>query len=457
MTGLSLRSGGPLAYRRGGISVLAAALLLLSGAARVSSQDWSRLENRALSLEECIEIARENNPGLARSEVGILMAEAGAMQAWSGILPTVRNSSAYSRSGGVGFSLDAIRLGQVNRDYYRNSFSVQQTLFNGGGNRARISSARSNVRAAENSHIDNRQDLDLEVKIRYIELLQAEALLQVRQETVDLSQQHVSSAEAFYRAGEKTQADVLRARVELSQNDLELITARNAVRTARATLASALGIPLDLSVQVRELAEPVPSQTDSIEKDLREALENHPLLRARRASQESAKATVSSAKSGRWPVVSASWDYSWSDTDWPRFSGSAHRWGSNDEWWLSVSVSLNIFDGLVTKSNIRRSEAELDDANESYRQALNDVALGVRRSHLDMLEARERIRAAGEGVSLAEEDRRLQEERYRLGEGTLLELNDSLVALTNARVSRITATYDYHLAKARMDRAAGRD
>ncbi len=456
MPGLCVRSDRFGRWRGRVSACVIAGVLTCLALGSATGKDWSDLESRNLTLQECISIARENNPSLARSAAGVRSAEAGVMQAWSGVLPTIRNSSSYYRFDDERLYLTGLRLDQ-SKVRYSNMLSVQQTLFEGGGNLARISSARSGRGAAQNDYHDSRQDLDLQVKSRYIELLQAKALLSVRQETVDLSQQHVNSAEAFYRAGEKTRADVLRARVELSQNELELISARNAVKGARANLAYVLGVPVGLNIDVDVLPEPgAPVQGDP-DADLDEAVKNHPLLRARQCSIRSAKADIRDAKSGRWPSVSASWDYQWNDFAWPRFSGPDHRWGENDEWWFRVSMGFNIFDGRLTKSNIRQAEAGLELASEDYRQALSDIMIGVKQAHLDLIEAEERIRAAGEGVSLAEEDRRLQEERYRLGEGTLLELNDALVALTNARVSKITATYDYHLAEARLDRAVGRD
>jgi outer membrane protein len=447
-----LREPAARVFGRGMGAVLVG--FVLAGSA--SGQDWSALENRTLSLGECLDLARRNNPSLARSATGIRTAQAGVMQAWSGVLPRVQNYSNYYGFDADRYYLTGVAL-EKSRVRYSNFLSVEQTLFAGFGNVARIAGARAARRTAESDYRNARQELDLGVREAYLGLLKAKALLDVRQETVDLSEQHVTRAEAFYRAGEKTQADVLRARVERSQNELELITARNAVNTARATLAHTLGVPVDLELDVADLAEPDLAAAPDLTVDVGEATANHPQLRGRAAAVESAEAGVRDAKSGRWPSLAGAWEYQWNDYDLPRFSGDEHRWGSHDEWWVRLTMSFTVFDGRLTKSGIRRAEAQRDYAGEDYRQVVSDVVLGVKQAHLDLAEARERIRAAEETVSLAEEDRRLQEERYRLGEGTLLELNDSLVALTHARVSRITALYDYHLATARLDRAVGRD
>jgi outer membrane protein TolC len=456
VAGLATRSAGRWTLCGAVFFCLLAGSALVLDPPAACAADWKAFEGRELSLDECLSIARENSPALAMSQVGVRDADATVMQAWSAVLPQVSDYGSYYRFDEPRFYLTGFGL-EASDERYTNVLRIEQSLFEGGGNIARISSARAARAAAENEYRDASQDLDLQVKTRYIELLQAKALLRVRQETVDLSQQHVESAEAFYRAGEKTQADVLRSRVELSQNQLELITARNTVQKARAGLAHVLGIPVGIELDVEDLPDPATLPGGDIESDLRDAEESHPLLASRRHSVKSSEAEIKVAKSGRWPSLTAGWDYQWNDFDLPRFSGDSHRWGANDEWWFRVSMGFNIFDGRLTKSNIRRAEAGLEYAAENYEQTMSDIMLGIKQAHLDLLEAREKIHAAEEGVSLAEEDRRLQEERYRLGEGTLLELNDALVALTNARVSKITAIGDYHLAMARLDRAVGRD
>lgn len=426
------------------------------GISAVGAEEWESLESRKLTLDECLSIAEENSPSLGMSWGEIMSARATKLSAWSEVLPHLSNRSGVSRSEYESPWWVAGKKLIYSDKIYSNSIYLEQLIFDAGGSIASISGANASLRAAESEHLSSKLDLALLVKANYIELLKTRALLEVRQEAVDLSQQHHESAEAFYRAGEKTKADVLRARVELAQNQMELISARNSVQTARAKLCHSLGIPVETNLDVADLAEPAVFREVDLEGVLEEVLQKHPALKARRDQITSASEGVKEAKRSRWPRVTGYCQYNWNDIAAPATSG-LHKWSANAEWRLGVSLNLNIFDGLQTKSNIRFAEASMKSASEQYRLAVNDVALEIKESHLALIEALERIRAAEDAVVLGEEDRRLQEERYRLGEGTLLELNDALVALTEARVSRVGAIYDYHLAKARLDRAVGRD
>jgi len=119
-------------------------------------------------------------------------------------------------------------------------------------------------------------------------------------------------------------------------------------------------------------------------------------------------------------------------------------------------LSMPIFDGFATKSNIRQAQLNLAVAQEELRQAKRDVTLAVKQAFLNVTEAEQRIRVTEESLALAEEENRLAEERYRLGASFLLELIDSQVAYSTAQTNHISGLYDYKLAVAQLEHAVGK-
>jgi outer membrane protein TolC len=158
------------------------------------------------------------------------------------------------------------------------------------------------------------------------------------------------------------------------------------------------------------------------------------------------------AKSGRLPTLSASGSYSWGDSDLPE---DASDWKGHDSWSVGLSLSIPIFDGLSTKSNIRQAELNAAIAEEQLKQARREVSLAVKQAYLSVNEAEQRIQLTEESLALAEEERRLAQERYRLGASFLLELIDSQVAYSTAQTNYISALYDYKLALAQLEQAVG--
>ena len=96
------------------------------------------------------------------------------------------------------------------------------------------------------------------------------------------------------------------------------------------------------------------------------------------------------------------------------------------------------------------ARAQLEDARRAARAELERVLANLRL-------AEERIALTEEAVRVAEEDLRVQQERYRLGASTILEQITSQVNLMQAEVDRISARYDYHIARAELEALLGRE
>ena len=79
-------------------------------------------------------------------------------------------------------------------------------------------------------------------------------------------------------------------------------------------------------------------------------------------------------------------------------------------------------------------------------------------SYLDnMTASTEQVISNREAVVQAEKGRLIAEKRYEVGKGTILELNNSEVALTQAQLTYNQSIYDYLTAKADLDKVLGRD
>jgi outer membrane protein len=120
-----------------------------------------------------------------------------------------------------------------------------------------------------------------------------------------------------------------------------------------------------------------------------------------------------------------------------------------------VRLNFTLFDGFFTKSNIRSAEASLLTARRSLETTELDVLFEVRRAYLDLEIARESITVAGDAVRSSQEDLRFAQERYNIGEGTILDVIDAQVNLTRSKTNLVTAQYDARLAVSALRNAVG--
>ncbi len=129
---------------------------------------------------------------------------------------------------------------------------------------------------------------------------------------------------------------------------------------------------------------------------------------------------------------------------------------SRQPWSIRLGVSLPIWDAFSRSSRIAQARAQLDDAEEQVRGRRLEVAAQVRgrvagvRAAWETAQIQERNRAS------AREQLQLAQERYRIGNGTALEVADAQNAVTRAEADYVTAVYDYHLVVVGLEAAVGR-
>lgn len=125
-------------------------------------------------------------------------------------------------------------------------------------------------------------------------------------------------------------------------------------------------------------------------------------------------------------------------------------------WSISAGISVPIWDGFSRASNVSQARASEDDARESTRARRLEVA-GMVQSRLGAVNtAWEAARIQETTRTLAREQLQLAQDRYRVGQGSSLEVTDAQNSVTRAEADYVSAVYDYHQAVVALEAAVGR-
>lgn len=399
-----------------------------------------------LSMDDCVERALEVNVAVVQANYNVERAEGAGLSALSSLLPQVSYGINYRRSPFAGVVGDRL----VPPGSFSTGLSVSQPIFRGGANFARWRGAEADRRAAVEALFAVEADVALTARQRFLDVLKAQKLLEVALEAYELSQRQRERAEALVEVGSAVISDVLRAKVEVSRNELDLISAENGLRLAETALCHFLAIDGECEVVLDE-----DLGIDEREYDLDEILDTAMKMRP---EVKQAEEMVRSRKYGLWqnrgswfPSLSFSANYSWSGEDRLKLS---ETWEESELTW-GFSLSFDVFNGLDRWGRGKQYGAQLNTAKEDLAQVKRDVALEVKEAYYNVEEARQRMKVSAETVDLSEEEFKLAVERYRLGAATMLEQIDSQVSLSEARTSYVEARYDYVISLAQLARAVG--
>lgn len=414
------------------------------------------------TLEQCIDIALQQNPQLQSRELTAQETEARIDEVRAGFYPSVSlNGSTgrydYDRPTGI--------TGYTSRENYQAGISARYPLFEGFRTSASTDAARANHEATQAQYRQSRSDLRLDVTTAYYRLLQATRLVQVAEQSLQRTMKHLNYAEARLENGLATRSDVLKARVEQSNADLTLIRARNNRLTAAGRLNVLLGREAQLAIRIQDNLEPDTLRfssdlpADSAQADvsalqpgsdrlINAALQSRQELNTLDHQLKAQQAAVRIARSAYYPSVAVDGNYSYSGdepSDLPRSS------------YIGISVSMPLFSGLARPARTAQENLALQNLEQQRKSLEHQISIEVWNAYLKVKEAQERIISNRTFYEDAQENLRIAEGEYKEGVGSMLDVIDAQTAQVSAEESYIEALADFRIARAALKRAVGQE
>ena len=412
-----------------------------------------------LNLFQVIDATLQSNPDIHTASAQIAIADATLMRARAEFYPTLGLSESYGVSNNpvqvFMFQLNQGQL-QFNQDFnnpgtfdnFDTRLRVKHRLYAGGRRLAEEDAARSNRAAAGLGLGAVQNQLIYRVAEAYYRLLQANELLQVRQQAVEQVEHHLKIVQARYQAETAVKSDVLTVEVRLAEVREALIRAHNQVELAWSILETVSAVPLERQPLPAEVPEaPWLEHATEVEAAVAEALSRRPEVAQMSRMRSAAASNVEVARSGDRLTVDFVTDYN-------IFTGDFHR--GNDSFFTGLVMDLNLFDGKRTISDVRKACSQLRELEARQRRLMLDIELDVRRSYLQLDDARQRLQVTSQAIQHAEESLREIEVRYRGQTATITQLIDAQMALSNVRVRQTNARSELEVARTALQRAIGR-
>ena len=427
------------------LAVALGTLLLAPGTARAQA--------RSITLADAIRLSERVQPGVVRATGAVTTAAAERRSAMGSYLPSVTASSSASDFYSEGPSRVDPVTGQVLSGSNTNrsvstSLSASMDLFTGFRRGAENRAAKAGQTAAEASLVDARFQQALATTNQFFNALAAAQLVKVRQASVRRAEEQLKVSVNKLLAGSATRSDTLRSRVTLGSANLDLIQAGTALATAEAELARLVGEPGRLQAADDSAFYQVVAPLDTVAIRT-EAEATSPLVRSTMAEADAARAGLSAAKSAYWPSLTLGGSTSWNAT-------GANDYELLNQRQLTLGLRWNLFDRFDRELSITQQSADLDVADASAADARREVASQLTAALAQLDAARTQIDITQTSVVAATEDLRVQQERYRLGASTIVDVLSSQEALNQAEVDVVVARFTYLRAKAQIEALIGR-
>ncbi len=414
---------------------------------------------KPLSLSDSVDLALKQSVLIHAAREGVRGAEAQKKEAFTGFLPKLSTAYSYSRLNedpsfvfpGVPPLIPSGNITTGTKNNYNWSVEARQPLFAGGGIQANYRSSRLGVDVARFEEAATVQDLVQEVKIAYFSILKAGHILNVARQSLELLKAHRETAQAFYDAGVIPKNDLLYAEVELANGRQFLVRAENSVEMAKSKFNTVLRREINAPVEIEDILNDRPFERP-LDACIAAALENRPEIRSYALRLEQAKSLVTLARSEYYPNLSVVGNYArYGDT--AGLSGSPYK--DQENWYVMAVANWNFWEWGKTGNRVEAGRSRENQAADILTNIRDQIALEVKNAFLLLHEAERQVQASKKAIEQAEENYRINTERYREQVGTSTDVIDAQTLLTKVRSDQDNALGDYSISRARLERAMG--
>ncbi len=403
---------------------------------------------QTLSLAAAHDLALKNHPQIAAANYRVLAAQEVTKESRAGYFP---QANLYGSAVGADSTDTRIEAGGLNNpsvyDRAAGGLSVNQLITDFGRTANLTASSRLRAEAESQNANATREQVLLGVDVDYFSALQAQAVMGVAKQTLDMRQLLLDEVNVQASNHLKSEIDVSFARVAFEEGQLLYQKAQNNLDASLASLSTALGFREFRRFNLVEEPLPTAADTNDITGLINSALHDRPEILALTDERDAASRFARAQRDSRLPTVSAVGVAGGSPIHDDRMPDTYAAGG--------LQLSMPLFAGGLFVA--RQHEAELRaSADAELLRALEDnVIRDVRIAWLNLNNARERLRTTDQLVTHAQEAFDLAQARYKAGSSSIGELSQAQLELTSAQIAQTSARYDVLIQEANVNFQVG--
>lgn len=406
-----------------------------------------------ITLKDAIQVALNENPTIKIAGTEIQLKKTAQKEAYLSLFPEANLAGSYSRAiQKQSFAMQGqiIKVGTTNN--MSGGVTVSLPVFAPALYKA-ISLTKTDVNLSLEKARSSRLDLINQVTKAFYQLLLAQDSYGVLQKSYKQSEDNYNVIKAKFDQGRVSEYDKISAEVQMRSIKPNVISAHSGVTLAMLQLKVLMGLESDMMLAVdgnlqdyemamySRQAQPRPENVE----------QNNSTLKQLDLNMEALKKTLKLKYTSFMPTLAASFNYNYisMSEDLRIFH---YKWIPYST--IGLSLSIPLFRGSnftqVKQAKLQIKELELNRTNVRRQLAMQA------KSYLDNMEASsEQVSSNREAINQAIKGRDIADKRYQVGRGTILELNSSEVALTQAQLVYNQSIFDWLIAKADLDYVMG--
>jgi outer membrane protein len=421
----------------------------------------------SIDLKKAITIAIEKNTTIATLENNLSIQKLNINSVRGSLYPTLALTGSWSRNNSVSKGTtqlyNGIPIYVADQNTWQNSFNLglssSVTLFNGFANYQNIDLENQNEIALRLQLERTKTDVVLNIYQKFFDAVKKEKIVGTYADNLKNSTDQLEKIKEYVNVGKKTVSDIYKQDVQVAQNELSLEQSKNDFAKSKVDLLYAMNDDLNKNIAI----------------DSKDINANLSVLELKSILDKSSNMDelVKNAVAGRYDYKSAMQDIKINQTKlslavknlyFPTISAFSNYnlTGKEiqnvlDSRTFSFGLSLNyyIFQGNKNDINRQIAEVNIKQKSEDLVKLEQQIKSDLKKAIIDMETAYKQIEILDRNIKSAEQDKYLSEENFRIGYGTLLDVQTATTSLNNLLINRINSIYNFLFARKQIEYLSG--
>jgi outer membrane protein len=418
------------------------------------------------NLKKAIQLALDNNKDLVTIKNNIEIQNLSLKLSKGNLIPNLEFSAGWNRTnsvtkGGIIYQ-NGFLIEQPDQNITHNNYNLglnsQVTLFNGFANYENIDLNNQSLTLLNFQYEKLKKDVIINVTSSYFDLLKKSYIVSIYEENLKNSRDQSSKIQEYVNVGSKTISEVYKQDVQVAQNELSLESSLNDMSKAKVNLLFAMNSDTDTDIEIDLKEFPVytidelkvrlnkygnvaglSSQAISNRYDYKSSLQDIKI--------NETKLSISD-KNFFWPSINAFGSYN--------LSGAAtNDIYKNRVFTVGLNLNYSIFQGFSQDVNRQIARVNVLQKQQDLAKLELQIKADIKKGVFDLQTAYKQVEILDRSIASAEQDVNLSNENYRIGRGTLLDLQTAIVALNSLKVNKINAVYGFLFSEKQIDYLTG--
>ncbi|MFZ4592388.1 MAG: TolC family protein [Ignavibacteria bacterium] len=418
-------------------------------------------------LTKSVNTAIQNSTAVSTYQNNITLQKFNVKSSYGDLIPTLNFSGQWSRNntdskGGTIYQNGipiAIPDNNTTADNFSLGLNSSMTLFNGFSNYENIDLQKKSLASLYTDLEKTKYDIIMSVYQRFFDVIKKDKIVETNNNNLLTSIDQLNKIKEYVNVGKKTQSDVYKQDVQVGQNELTVVTSKNDFEKAKVDFLATLNDDVTKSIimDYSKMALPVTLQelraviqkNANFESLVQNALKTRYDYTSAQQSIQINEMKLSIAKKNLYfPSLSAFGNYNWS-------SNNLNSIDKNKVLSYGLTLSYPILQGFKTDLNRQVAEVNIKQKQEDIAKLEKLIRSDLKKSIYDLESSYKQIEILDRNIISAEQDKLLSEENFRIGYGTLLDVQVATTNLNNLYINRINALYNFVLSQKQIEYLSG--